>query len=132
MFTRKIGALAAGVVLATSATIAFATNAVANNEQEENEPTYHSSIQVDPKLDDEAALARLARISIEHAGRIAAAGGGSVTELQLENEHGSLVYAAEVSTGTAVNEVIIDAGDGKILSSVSETEDDDERDDDTD
>lgn len=131
MFTKKLAALAGGILLVTSATVAFATNAIDKNEkEEENEPAYRSSVQVDPKLEDQAALVRSARISVEDAARIAATTGGNVTEVGLENEDGSLVYAAEVTSGTTVKEVIIDAGNGNVLSTVAETEDDEESEDD--
>jgi len=60
-------------------------------------------------------LASLAKITAEDAKLKALAGqpdGTKVTEVELENEHGCLVYGVELSDGS---EVTVDAGNGEVL-----------------
>lgn len=108
-----------GALLATTATVV----AVANERGGEHEPVYRSSIQVDKKIENESELAKLARISVEDALRIASGStSGKVVEIALENEEGNLVYGVEISGAAGGTEVIVDAGDGRILSSAPDSE----------
>lgn len=108
-----------GSLLATTATVV----AVAGERGAEREPAYRSSIQVDREIENESELANLARISVEDALRIASASAsGKVVEIALENEDGNLVYGVEISGAAGATEVIVDAGDGRILSSAPDSE----------
>ena len=107
-------ATALGLALATAGTVAMA----AREKVEENEKKveYRSSIQVSPKLEDENALAKRATVSREEAIRIAqTAVKGKAIETAIENEDGNLVYNVEVESGEETKEVIVDAGNGKVL-----------------
>jgi hypothetical protein len=73
-------------------------------------------------------LAALARIPREEAQKAAVASleGSSeaaVQEAELEAEHGCLVYSFDIAVGgnPGVQEVQVDAGDGRVLSSVHES-----------
>lgn len=94
--------------------------------------TFKSSITVPdngPEKDDatEAAeLAKVAKISDADARAAAtAAVPGTVVKSELENEDGNVVYEVEIKGADGkVTEVIVDAGNGKVLH--QELEDDDE------
>jgi uncharacterized membrane protein YkoI len=104
--------------LALSLAMAGAVAMAAKEKGEENEKKveYRSSIQVSPKLEDEKALAKRATISREEAIRIAqTAAKGKVIEAAVENEDGNLIYNVEVNNGEETKEVIVDAGNGKVL-----------------
>jgi uncharacterized membrane protein YkoI len=117
--------------LATAVTLTSAGTALIAKEQgesgESKEPKVHSSIQVPKGQGDEndAALAKLAKITLEEATHNAqGAVAGRVIEAQLENEDGSLVYAIEILSGQTTKEVIVDAGNGAVLGVGTEAEDD--------
>lgn len=96
----------------------------------EEEPEIISSLRVPPT---QAMVARLAMVKIEDA--IAAARGaasGMVIGAELENEDGGLVWSIDVAGDTQVLEVIIDAGNKRVLAVEAEEEDDDEDDDEDD
>ena len=85
------------------------------------EPSYTGSISVDEaqyegmsEADEAAALQELATISPEEAQATAEAAnpGSTATEVELDDENGSLVYSVELDNGL---EVQVDAGDGTIL-----------------
>lgn len=78
---------------------------------------YRSSIHLAPDAEDEGdALTRLARISADSARASALARvAGMVGEVELENECGDLVYELGVESADGEWEVIIDAGDGRVL-----------------
>jgi uncharacterized membrane protein YkoI len=117
--------------LATAVTLASAGTALIAKERGERgegkEPKVQSSIQVPKGQDDEneAALAKLAKITLEEATRNAqGAVAGRVLEAKLENEDGNLVYTVEILSGQTTKEVIIDAGNGAVLGVGTEAEDD--------
>ncbi len=64
---------------------------------------------------------KLAKISASEASRIANAEvPGSVLSVGLENEDGFLIYAVEVAgTRSDHHEVIVDAGNGKVISAIA-------------
>jgi uncharacterized membrane protein YkoI len=67
------------------------------------------------------AYSKLAKITLNEAIQKAQEKfSGKVTSSLLENEEGYLVYAINIVNGSSVKEVIIDAGNGSILSSESE------------
>lgn len=72
------------------------------------------------------ALAEAAKIGFDKAAEAArAAVSGTVTEVELDNKHGSVVYEVEVVTDTGDVEVIVDAGNGNVLAQHRDDEDDD-------
>jgi len=86
----------------------------------EDETKINSSLRVPPA---QAMVARLAIVKIEDA--VAAARGaasGTVIGAELENEDGGLVWSIEVAGDTQVLEVVIDAGNKRVLA--VEVEDD--------
>lgn len=83
---------------------------------------YQSSAQI-PLVDrtdaqQEIAMARVAKISLEQAKAAAlkAVPQGRITEAELESEDGNVVYEVEVMLGKQERTVIVDAGNGDILS----------------
>jgi uncharacterized membrane protein YkoI len=117
--------------LATAVALSSAGTALIAQERgergESKEPKVQSSVQVPKGQDDEndAALVKLAKLTIEEAMRNAqGAVAGRVIEAQLENEDGSLVYAIEILSGQTTKEVIIDAGNGAVLGVGTEAEGD--------
>lgn len=92
-----------------------------DGDQDEQDPKYSSSITVDDaamegmsEADEAAALASLAKISVEEAksAALAAYPGTTVVKAELENENGALVYSVELSNGSDVK---VDAGNAAIL-----------------
>jgi uncharacterized membrane protein YkoI len=109
-------AFVAGTLAVALAVTGVAIAAREKGEEKEKKVEYRSSIQVSPKLEDEKALAQKATISREEAVRIAqGAVKGKVIESGIENEDGNLVYNVEVKSGDETKEVIVDAGNGKVL-----------------
>ena len=96
---------------------------------EDQSPSYTSSItapNVNPAddgtetADDETAeaqaLAGLVTITSDQAMAAAlAAVPGTVVQVELDNENGSVVYSVEVDTGNGIVDVKVDAGNGTIL-----------------
>jgi len=87
-------------------------------DQEVQDPAGQGSIAVketanEPGEQDESqALTGLAKITADQAKQIAEANVGSTaSDVKLENENGSLVYAVKIGA----QEVKVDAGDGSIL-----------------
>lgn len=78
-----------------------------------------SSIQTDPSVDDQAdaALVALATVTPEEASAAAlAARSGTVTDVELSNEAGNVVYEVEVVDANGAEfDVIIDAGNASVL-----------------
>jgi uncharacterized membrane protein YkoI len=108
------------VAVMTLVTIMTATGALTLKANEgkgqEKAPQYHSSIQADKNLENEAALRKLAKITLEEAVHAAQnAAPGTVTESGIENEDGNVVYTVEMRSGNTTSEVIVDAGNGKVL-----------------
>ncbi len=102
------------------------------------EPSYTGSTSVDEaqyegmsEADEAAALQELATISPEEAQATAEAAnpGSTATEVELDDENGSLVYSVELDNGL---EVQVDAGDGTILHTEQEGHENEAHDDDDD
>lgn len=114
------GAVAAVGILAGAAGIASAATG-----QESPEPTYQSSVTLTekpgaPEQSDAAEAAQLqslAKITEAEAHKAAtSAVAGEVIESELDDEDGNVVYEVEVKAADGkVTEVIIDAGNGKVL-----------------
>jgi hypothetical protein len=114
----------AAVVATTGAVAAFALE---SEHGKEEKVTYRSSIQVPAGVKKQSELQKLAKISREEAIRVAkTAAPGKVIETKLENEEQNLVYTVEVKNAGKVIEVIVDAGNGKVLATAAD-EDDDEK-----
>ena len=95
--------------------------AVVPQDQMEN-PSYTSSILVDPaaeegasEADELAALQSQAKITADEAATLALAAnpGASEVQVELDNENGSLAYSVELDNGSDVK---VDAGNGTVLS----------------
>ena len=75
------------------------------------------------QADEQSQIAGLATITADDASRAAlAAQPGTVTDVQLENENGNLVYSVLVDTGNGSVDVKVDAGNGTVLT--TEADDD--------
>lgn len=126
---------------ATSGSASRAASSLANTAQgaiESDDPQFTSSVtivdnEIEDGIDDDdaaedaaedAALAQLATITADQASQSAnAAVPGTVCEVELDEEDGSVVYSVEILTDTGVVEVVVDAGNGNVLA--QEVEDDD-------
>ena len=83
---------------------------------------YQSSAQI-PQLErtdsqEQVAMAKVARVSLEQAKAVAlkAVPQGRISEAELENEDGNVVYEIELLVGGEERTVIVDAGNGAVLS----------------
>lgn len=114
-FTKKKAALVgipvAGVVVLGGAGLAYASTSTDNDR-----PTYTSSVRTTAK-DDDAALVKLTKIKLADAARIgeSAVPGSTAVEVELENEGGNVVWVVEVVGSGTEHEVVVDAGNGKVL-----------------
>lgn len=120
--------LGSPLILMMVAALAFASR------EEGEKPLTGGSIHVTSH--DSAKYPQLAKISAGEAARIAKeAHPGRVLSIALENEKGVLVYAVEIASEPAgLHELLVDAGNGKILATTVEhkdkSRDEDEGDDD--
>lgn len=74
------------------------------------------------KTENEAALAKEAKIKLEEAREIALKRApGKVESENLEREHGKLVYSFDIRTGKEITEVQVSALNGKIVRVDKET-----------
>jgi len=71
--------------------------------------------------DDQAALAKQAKISKEKAQEIALKRPGTVESSELEKEKGTLVYSFDIKTAKGITEVLVSAIDGHIVDVSHET-----------
>lgn len=117
-----------GAVLLGGAGIAYA--ATSGDTNGSDTPSYHSSITTTAKEDsgNEAAaglaLTKAAKIDLTQAARAGAGAvpGGAPTSVELTNEGGNVVYSVTVVTSSKQTDVIIDAGNGKVLATQSDQE----------
>ena len=109
------------VVLSLIGTMAMADTDKESNDA--NELQVKSSIQVkdnSKEIDEKSA----AKIDVQEVTRITKEQfGGNVIDVQLENINGNLVYQADVLNNNQITNVLIDAGNGKILASKVEKND---------
>ena len=122
-------AAAVGLLVIGAVGVAGATGSGGSTEDgdETQSPKYESSVTVDQKehegfseAEESKSLEPLAKITADDAKKAATAElPGKVTEVELENENGALVYEVEIGD----KEVKVDAGNGDILHTES---DDDE------
>tara|TARA_R110000782_G_scaffold188367_10_gene278412 strand:+ start:5997 stop:6425 length:429 start_codon:yes stop_codon:yes gene_type:complete len=82
--------------------------------------------------DDDVSMAKLATITSSEASRISSVAiSGNVIETKLEDENGYLVWKVEMIDGNGhETELMIDAGNGRLLAAEEDEEDDDEEGDD--
>ena len=94
----------------------------ADGADEQDGSTYTSSITVadlgeaPSGADEQTRLAGLATITADDAGRAAlSTRSGTVSDIHLENENGSVVYSVRVDTGNGTVDVKVDAGTAGVL-----------------
>jgi uncharacterized membrane protein YkoI len=115
----------AAVVATTGAVSVFAHE---HESSKEEKVTYRSSVQVPAGVRKQSELQKLAKITKEDAVRTAqGAAVGTIAEAKLENEEQNLVYTVEIANGNKTTEVIIDAGNGKVLATAADDDEDDEK-----
>src|ERR1700687_1547995 len=103
MNRKTVAALTLATMMATTGAV---TASASEQKGAEAAPQYHSSLQADKNLENEAALQKLARITLEDAVRAAqGAASGTVTESGIENEDGNVVYTVEMRSGGSTCEV---------------------------
>ncbi|NJF24669.1 peptidase M4 [Thermococcus sp. Bubb.Bath] len=115
--------MAALIVTLSIGAFAMATSIGSANTSGKNvqTPSYTGSIKIAQNSnlseDQEAkALQKLAKITPEQAKSAALTKvNGTVVKVSLEDENGYLVYSVEVKTSSGINDVKVDAGNGKVL-----------------
>lgn len=127
--TEKIiaGILVLGLFLGGGVLISAVSNSIGTSNNLEHTPIV-SSIRVEDvqevddvhEAEESKQLAPLAQITQEQAIAIALAAVntdkvGKMTDVQLENEDGNVVYAVEFTKNGIETDVKIDAGNGKVL-----------------
>jgi len=118
---RRLEKAILGVLIVTVLLVgSFFVTAVATNK---NPIGFISSIRVADSGDDTevseaeefAQLAPLAKMTAEEAKTIAKSSlTGVVTEVELDNENGNVVYSVEITDNNVKKDVKIDAGNGKV------------------
>ena len=89
-------------------------------------PPYRSSVQsrpVDDDFEEEQRLSRLAKITLMQAGQAASRlhPEATLSEVELENHEGNVVFEVELWAGIQKFIVIVDAGTGEVLHESSKT-----------
>ena len=127
------------VALSLIGTLAMADGDKESNDDNSKEMQIKSSIQISDDATEEIENSS-AKIGVEDVSKIIKNKSlGKILSVKLENENGNLVYTAEVFKNNQITDIIVDAGDGKILASLvdkqdsndekdGENEDDDEND----
>ena len=107
-------AIGVSVALASggSNTVAAQSQQTQEAEQDVQGPSYQSSITVPEP--EPAGLDSLAKITADQAkeAALAASPGATITQVELDNENGSLVWGVEFTNG---EEIKVDAGNGEVL-----------------
>jgi uncharacterized membrane protein YkoI len=127
MKKKTVAALTLATIMTAAGALTLSAHEGKGKEKgEEKAPQYHSSIQADKKVENESALRKLAKITLEDAVRTAqGAAPGTVTESGIENEDGNVVYTVEVRSANSTTEVVVDAGNGKVLATTADADDED-------
>jgi uncharacterized membrane protein YkoI len=124
MNKKTVAALTLATIMTAAGALTLSAHEGKGEEKGEKAPQYHSSIQADKALENESALRKLAKITLEDAVRAAqSAAPGTVTESAIENEDGNVVYTVEMRSGNATTEVVVDAGNGKVLATSADADD---------
>lgn len=120
---RRVALLAipvAGLVLLGGAGWAIATG---HSSTDEDHVAYHSSVTTGvtddsgPEAAHDLALSKAARISLTQAltAGTQAVPGGTAMGVELDDKDGNVVYTVDVVTSTEKTQVIVDAGNGRVL-----------------
>ena len=130
---RKNGYFVKGLVaLSLVGTLAMADGDKETNDNNK-ELKIKSSIQVKDNVSEEIENSS-AKIGVDDVAQVIKNKSlGKILSVKLENKNGNLVYIAEVFKNNQITDIIVDAGDGKILASMldkkdSNDEDDEEKD----
>ncbi len=120
MWSKKISAALLALVL-------IPVIGSAGDAKEKDESQWKGSVAI-PKCPDEKDLVGLAKISFDKAMQIALkAAPGSVIKGEIEVEQHALIYSFDIlSVDKKVMEVVVDAGNGKVLEVGSDEEDDED------
>lgn len=132
IFAGAVGVASAATGQTTTSGDQPAATAPAAESHDANEPTIRSSVTVADNgkelsdAEEAAQLKGLAKTTEDEAKAAAtAAVPGTVTKAELENEDGNVVYDIEIKGADGkVTEVIVDAGNGKVLHQEAEEADD--------
>jgi uncharacterized membrane protein YkoI len=134
--TAVIGGAVLGVTVILGGLAAAQSGSLNNDDDDDLRRT--GSIEVNerslPEDDREEQSALEEKATLDQSDAEAAAldsvGGGSISEVELDEESGFLVWDVEVQFEGSEHEVAVDAGDGRILGSEQEQADDDRGDND--
>ena len=133
-------AVIGGVVLGVSVILGGLAAAHSTSSNDDDDLRRTGSIEVneqslpDDDGEEQAALEKKATIdrTDAEAAALESVGGGTVSEVELDEESGFLIWDVEVQFQGNEYEVAVDAGDARILGSENERADDDDGDDDND
>lgn len=106
------------VALGLITSVAFASdNDIERNDDGKKDIVIKSSIQI-PDNSNEEFENKSAKITTEDVIKVVKDKfTGKILSVKLENENGNLVYIAEVFKNNQITDIVVDAGDGKILAS---------------
>ncbi|GMQ86099.1 MAG: hypothetical protein BMS9Abin07_1671 [Acidimicrobiia bacterium] len=135
-------AVALGLALGSVGIAAAATGggsapaAPAEDSTEIQEPAYTGSVQAPAEdetlteAEETSELEGLAKITAEEAAsKASAAVPGDVTQVELDNENGTVVYSVEITDDAGGEiDVKVDAGDGTVLDQQADDDESDEAD----
>ncbi len=111
------------VALSLVGTLAIADGDKESNDDTSKEIKIKSSIQL-PENTTEEVKNSSAKIGVEDVTKVIKNKSlGTIISVHLENENGNLVYKAEVLKNNQITNIIVDAGDGKILASLVDKQD---------
>lgn len=115
----RIAAACAGALLIAAASVGVTAAVMDDGDDDDHEQVTQPSGR-DVVDDDDEALARAATVTPERASAIAldAAGGGVVTDLDLDAEGGRLVYEVEIHNADRTPselQVLLDAETGEVV-----------------
>lgn len=115
------------IALSLIGTMAMADGNKELNDDKENH-YIKSSVQISENASEELENSS-AKIDVADATKAVKENfSGTIISTKLENENGNLVYVSEVLDKNQITDVIVDAGNGKILASKLDTKDSDEED----
>ncbi len=123
-----VGLASAATSPSTPAATAPSTNGDQTG-QDQKDPSLNGSVQAPERRGvdeggEAAALQSAAKITSDQAKQAAlAAVRGTVKQVELDNENGSVVYSVEVSANGTTTDVKVDAGNGKVLAQESGQDD---------
>jgi len=114
------------VALSLIGTLAMANGDKESDDDNNQELKIKSSIQISDKASEEFEN-KEAKIGVEKVTQVINNKAlGKIISVQLENKNGNLVYTAEVLKNNQITDIIVDAGNGKILASIIDKKDSDD------